>query len=264
MEENIIFSVRMPDHCTVESVYYGSGTLCISSQVGCNVRCPFCLSGTKGLFRDLTCDELKLQLFNARDKGLAIKRVTLSGIGEPLHNWKNVLAFMEFCDHEKTPLSLTTIGAPLKNLDQLFQLPHNGLMLSLHAGTVGTHRKMVPGGPPFEGLWDVLRYHYNNMSRRKRKKIGINYLLIQRVNDSIDELERLLMLLKPFPELTLHLLGCNSNSGSSLVSPGTSGFDAAYTFLRSGFSNVRRNNRWRRQKNGGCGTLLACTESFPR
>jgi len=249
--------VQLPDHCTVEAVYYGSGTLCISSQVGCKVRCPFCLSGREGFFRNLSCDELILQVHSAWEKGLIVNRVTLSGVGEPLHNWKNILLFLTFCRQKQIPVSLTTIGSPLKNLDELFKIPHNGLMLSIHAGTAVTHRKLVPAGPSFEGLWDVVANNLDNMSQRKRRKIGINYLLIQGINDSTSELENLLARVRPYPELTLHLLGCNSTPSSSFFSPAENDFTATYGYLRAAFPNVRRNNRWRRQREGGCGTLLS-------
>lgn len=246
----------MVDNTTVEAVFYGTGTLCISTQAGCHIGCPFCLSGTRGLFRNLTCDEMILQLAAAKGKGFDIKRVTLSGIGEPLYNLENVLPFIEHCQKHNFPASLTTTGGPLKNFEKILQFPHNGLMISLHAGTAATHRKLIPGGPSFEELWQILTKALKNISRRKRRKIGINYLLLEGINDSTVELDKLSALLQPFSDLTLHLLCCNTAPTHFFRSPSPSRFEAVYHYLRTMLPNVRRSNRWRQQEYGGCGTLL--------
>ena len=255
--QNIKIPVNLRDGCVVESVYYGSGTLCISTQVGCSVGCPFCLSGSKGLSRNLTSHEMIQQIIAAREKGLNVARVTLSGIGEPLHNWENILLLFDYFRTERIPFSITSVGSPLKNLVRLLSMSHNGLMLSLHAGTERVHRRLIPGGAKFTALWGEFSKALDRMSRRRRRKIGINYLLIKGINDSIFELDNLLRLLEPHPDLTLHLLRCNSSNVSHFNSPSVPEFNLAYRYLKSAFPNVRRNNQWRIQNYGGCGTLLA-------
>lgn len=247
----------MGDRSSVEAVYYGTGQLCISTQVGCRVGCPFCLSGAKGFFRNLSHDEMQSQLIAAKDKDLVVQGITLSGIGEPLHNLENVLPFMDDCHRQRMPVSLTTTGSPLENLKKVLLSSHNGVMVSLHAGTPQTHRQLIPGGPSYDDLWESLSQCLHPMSRRKRRKVGINYLLVEGTNDSNRELDRLLALIKPFPELTLHLLTCNPGPCHAFRSPPPSRFNAVYDYLRRAIPNVRRSNHWRRQSQGGCGTLLA-------
>lgn len=255
--DNRKFLVPLSDGLAVEAVWYGSGTLCISSQVGCVVGCPFCASGRGGLRRNLTIEELLLQVETARLRGADPERVTVSGIGEPLHNPTAVAAFIEVCRSQRLPVSLTTTGAPLPVLREFLQLPHNGLMLSLHAGSAPLHRRLIPRGPDFEALWLLLAATLPALPRRRRRKIGINYLLLQGCNDTPGELSALAARLRPLPELTLHLLTCNPVEGSAFVSPAVLDVDAAHAFLVAQGLNVRRPNRWRVSTEGGCGTLLA-------
>lgn len=254
-EKNTKFTLPLEDNLAVEAVYYESGTLCLSSQAGCALGCPFCASGSAGLHRNLSLAEMTAQVETARQRGLHPRRITLSGIGEPLHNLQATLAFLPWCRQQGLEVSLTTTGHPLNRLSEILHLPHNGLMISLHAGTARTHKRVIPGGPPWEELWDLLAGEWAVLSRRRRRKVGINYLLLEGINDSTQELAALVEQLKPFPELTLHLLVCNPVPGSPFRSPSEEGICAAYELLRKAQVNVRRANRWRKMEEGGCGTL---------
>ena len=244
--DNQRFLVPLSDGLQVEAVYYGSGTLCLSSQAGCAVGCPFCASGAKGLLRNLTLEELEKQLAWARFQGIKPRALTLSGIGEPLHNAAVTRDFLLSNQTKGLPVSLTTIGAPLHQLEEFLLLPHNGLMLSLHAGLAATHRRLIPKGPEIAELFALLQSVWPRLSRRRRRKIGINYLLLHGVNDSQEELSALQAQLRPFPELTLHLLSCNPVPGSSYSSPAAAGQDHWYQALVDAGVHVRRPNRWQK------------------
>ncbi len=255
-QTNQILPVPLFDGFHVEAVHYPTGTLCVSSQVGCAIGCPFCASGSQGLFRNLSLEEMQQQVDLASSFGLQPQRITVSGIGEPLHNLRNLLPFISWCRERNLPVSVTTVGHPLDRLEVLLQAPHNGVMLSLHAGSEGLHRRLVPGGPAWEELWNLLREIWPRLSRRRKRKFGLNYLLLQGVNDSADELSRLVELLRPFDRLTLHLLECNRRPDHPWCSPGAEAFAAIYRLLRQNLGNVRRSNLWRRNPTGGCGTLF--------
>lgn len=256
VKANEVFAVPLADGLRVEAVYYGSGTLCISSQAGCAVGCVFCASGSRGLVRNLTLEEMHLQLEEGERRGFHPSRVTLSGIGEPLHNGEAALSFIDSCRRRNLPVSLTTTGSPLSALKEFLDAPHNGLVISLHAAFARTHRLLVPHGPDYRALWRLLRERVPFLPRRKRRKIGINYLLIEGVNDSPRELSRLKTLWRPFPELTLHLLTCNPVPGHAFSSPQPAAVDAIYEFFRRDGLHIRRSNRWRIRADGGCGTLF--------
>ncbi|MEZ4598687.1 MAG: radical SAM protein [Syntrophotaleaceae bacterium] len=253
---NILIPVRLSDGLTVEAVYFGSGTLCLSTQAGCALGCPFCASGARGLLRNLTIGELEKQVEQAREKGIKPLRLTLSGIGEPLHNSDVVIAFLEKCRKNRQSVSVTTTGVDLGALARLLPLDHNGVALSLHAGTAAVHHRLVPHGPPFEQVWDLLQDIWPGLSHRRRKKISVNYLLLQGINDADDEISELVNRLRPFPEMTLHLLQYNKVAGSPFSAPPAERQESIYRALFAAGINVRRANRWRIQPAGGCGTLF--------
>ncbi len=249
------FPVRLADGHQVEAVYFGSGTLCISSQAGCAVGCPFCASGKPGLLRNLSVEEMQLQVAEAGRRGHSPRRFTLSGIGEPLHNPEAAARFIYLSAAGGFPVSLTTTGYPLARLEEFLHLPHNGLMLSLHAGTGAVHRRLVPHGADLEAIWEVLERHWPLLARRRRRKLGVNYLLLAGVNDSPAELQALAGRLSVFPELTLHLLTCNPVPASPFASPPKERIAEIHTLLAQLGINVRRPNPWRVRLEGGCGTL---------
>lgn len=251
------FSVLLEDGCQVEAVWYASGTLCLSTQVGCAVGCPFCASGSTGFIRNLSLDELHLQVEVCRQRGRIPERLTLSGIGEPLHNLSVVSEFLLDARRDLLPVSLTTTGSPLQHLESLLRLPHNGVMLSLHAGTARTHRRLVPRGPDWDELWEILDGLLPRFSRRRRRKLGINYLVFAGINDGQEELAALAERLKGFPDLTLHLLNWNPVATGLWPSPEDEALARLRDRLAADGLNVRLANRWRRQLQGGCGTLLA-------
>lgn len=251
--ENILLAVPLDDGLHVEAVYYGSGTLCLSTQAGCALGCAFCASGARGWRRNLLVEELQRQVELVRELGHAPVRLTLSGIGEPLHNFPVVETFLA---QSSLPVSLTTTGGPLEHLERALALPHNGLMLSLHAGSEAVHRRLLPKAPGLVELRTTVSRGLARLSRRARRRFGVNYLLLAGVNDGPDELDALLRLLQQWPEATLHLLACNPVPGSIFTSPAAEEFAAVHAYLAARHPQVRRPNRWRRQGQGGCGTLV--------
>lgn len=252
---NFKYPVVLNDGFIIEAVYYGSGTLCISSQAGCALACPFCASGSQGLKRQLTAIEMQLQLLQLRQSGREPRRLTISGIGEPLQNWENVRNFMSDCRKQGMGVSVTTTGVAIRHLEELFHLAGNGVMISLHAARPEIHRQLIPKGPDFLQLCAEIDRIYPLLSRRKRRKIGINYLLFKGVNDSETDLLALRRLIQRWPDFTLHLLRYNPVAGMDFHSDPDRMDDWHDTLQEKGIS-VRRPNRWRGSTDGGCGTLF--------
>lgn len=251
---NFKFPITLRDGLVVEAVYYGSGTLCISSQAGCALACPVCASGSQGLKRQLSVSELELQLEQFRQTGCEPQRLTISGIGEPLQNWENVRNFMISCQKQGHGISVTTTGVAMQHLEELITLASNGVMLSLHAATADMHRQLIPKGPDFLQLCNEINRIYPLIARRKRRKLGINYLLLSGINDRPSDLHALLMMMQRWPDFTLHLLRYNPVAGMNFHSdPKT--IDHWHDYLQENGISVRRPNRWRNSANGGCGTL---------
>ena len=251
---NLKFPTTLHDGLVVEAVYYGSGTLCISSQAGCALACPFCASGSRGLKRQLTVAELELQLHQFHQNGIEPQRLTISGIGEPLQNWENVRSFLISRQKQGLGVSVTTTGVALRHLEELITLATNGVMISLHAATADIHRQLIPNGPDFLQLCDEIDRIYPLISRRKRRKLGINYLLLSGINDRLSDLHALQTLMRRWPDFTLHLLRYNPVAGMNFHTDHAK-LDHWHDYLQENGISVRRPNPWRNSAEGGCGTL---------
>jgi 23S rRNA (adenine2503-C2)-methyltransferase len=250
------FLVRLHDGAQVECVLYRADTLCISSQVGCAVRCPFCASGQRGLARGLELAELIGQVEAIRARGVALARVTVSGVGEPLHNHSAVTAFREWCSRERLGMSLTSSGGPLARLKEWLHAPHNGLTLSVHAGTQPVREQLVPNGPPLDPLFEVLAAELPSMTRRRRKKTALAYLLVEGVNDSAAELDAFGARAEPLG-LRVHLYAYNPVQGLGFARVSRERYEAAYQQLTAAGLRVMMSSQARIEANGGCGTLVA-------
>jgi 23S rRNA (adenine2503-C2)-methyltransferase len=252
---NFKYPVVLGDGFIIEAVYYASGTLCISSQAGCALSCPFCASGSQGLERQLTVAEMRLQLLQLRQSGREPRRLTISGIGEPLLNWENARIFLSDCQKQGLGVSVTTTGIAIRHLEELINLAGNGVMISLHAARPETHRQLIPKGPDFLQLCTEIDRIYPLISRRKRRKIGINYLLFTDINDGEADLIALQKLMQRWPDFTLHLLRYNPVAEMDFHSDPDK-MDYWHDYLQEKGISVRRPNRWRNSADGGCGTLF--------
>lgn len=251
------FAMRLRDGAEVEAVLYRGDTLCVSCQVGCAVRCPFCASGAHGLVRPLELDELIAQVERVEALGVALRGVTVSGVGEPLHNAARVERFVSWCRDRATPASLTTSGGPTPKLAAwLRELPHHGLTISVHAGTEPVRARLVPHAPPLDALFSTVAEALPTMSRRRRKKTALAYLLIAGENDSDAELDAFAARAAPL-DLAVHLYAHNQVPTSTMRGPDRARYEAAYARLSAAGLVVRMSSRARVEANGGCGTLVA-------
>jgi len=257
---NTRFRVDLADGTAVEAVHYRGDTLCISSQVGCAVRCPFCASGAQGLLRQLTFEELWGQVEAVQQRGLRVERVTVSGVGEPLHNHQAVRALVLRCREQRMGPSLTTSGGPIERLREWLELPHNGLTISVHAGTEATRARMVPKGPPLAALFGCLREELPRLSRSRRKKVALAYLLVAGGNDGGNDGDQDL---QAFSEQALplgvqvHLYAHNAVPTSEHRSVSRARYEEVYAALVARGLKVRMSSQARVEANGGCGTLVA-------
>ncbi|MGE0788148.1 MAG: radical SAM protein [Sandaracinaceae bacterium] len=253
-EWNRRFVVEVDGGARVEAVLYRGDSLCVSTQVGCAVGCPFCASGANGLTRPLSLDELIGQVEAVRSQA-SFDRVTLSGVGEPLH-CPGTLAFIAWCRRERLAPSVTTSGGPIEKLRDLLRAPHNGITVSVHAGTEATRARAVPRGPSLEALFAALTEELPRMSRSRRKKVAVAYLVIRDLNDASDELDAFAARAEPLG-LRTHLYAYNPVPTSAHQPVGRASYEAAYERLRARGLNVRMSSQARVEANGGCGTLVA-------
>ncbi|MGK0220107.1 MAG: 23S rRNA (adenine2503-C2)-methyltransferase [Planctomycetota bacterium] len=188
---------RMPDGRAVEAVLLDPASLCISSQVGCAVGCGFCKTGTFGLDRQLTTDEILAQVVVAR-RVRPVRRVLFMGMGEPGHNLSHVLEAIaclgvEGCIGHKD-LVFSTVGDP-KIFDALREnAVQPALALSLHTTFDERRRELLPRAPEV-GARKLLEAALD-YGQATGHPLQLQWTLLAGINDGDDELERLIGWLK--------------------------------------------------------------------
>lgn len=207
LDGTIKYLWRLGDGNCVETVlmrYKHGNTVCVSSQVGCNMGCVFCASTLGGKVRDLTPTEILDQvIFTEKDSGEAVSNIVMMGIGEPLDNFDHVLRFLTLVNDPDglnigmRHISLSTCGL-VKKIDKLAQL---GLQLtlsvSLHAPDDETRSKLMPVNRSVgvDTLMETCRRYFETTGRR----VSYEYAMIDGVNDGDEQADRLAKLLRGQP-----------------------------------------------------------------
>jgi 23S rRNA (adenine2503-C2)-methyltransferase len=205
-------------------------TLCVSTQVGCRVRCRFCRSGDAGFRRNLHASEIVGQLVVARGLGARVGRVVFMGIGEPLDNEEmlhgsiRILSDPEGAALTTRRLVVSTFGRPgaLARLGEAFG-GRVGLAVSLHAADPELRARLVGKGraaQPGEVLAAARAYPLP-----ARERVTVEVVLVGGLNDSIaaaDELASALAGLR----CRVNLIPLNPFEGLAMVPPGGTAVEA--------------------------------------
>lgn len=219
------YLLKMHDGKEIETVYIPTvsrGTLCISSQVGCNMACTFCHTGTQRMVRNLTSSEIVAQVMLVKDilndfgtplvddedeieddlnitdtnpSKRRISNVVYMGMGEPLQNYKEVVKSIKVMNHQeglsisRRKITVSTCGIIPKIKELYKDIPVN-LSISLHAPNNALRASIMPinNQYPIEELIKVAKEYYENSNA---KRITFVYLMIKGVNDSKEYLEEL-------------------------------------------------------------------------
>ena len=182
-------------------------TICVSTQVGCNMGCVFCASGIGGKRRDLTPGEILGQVAAAqRDIGRRISGVVMMGIGEPLDNYQAVMRFLSEItskENEKHGLcigarhiSLSTCGLCDRIADLAGERYEITLSISLHAADDETRKTLMPVARRWS--LDELLTSCRDYFDRTHRRISFEYTLVPGKNDSPGEAGKLAALLKKY------------------------------------------------------------------
>jgi 23S rRNA (adenine2503-C2)-methyltransferase len=173
----------------------GRTSLCVSSQVGCAVRCRFCATGQMGVAIDLTRDEILDQLVRAnhllRDEGRAIRNVVFMGMGEPLLNEVEVYRAIEVLlspggfDLSPSRVLVSTVGIPDAMVRCAERFPRLGMALSLHSARQAKRESLIPLARRYP--LDSLRRAIEQVTAIQRRPLMVEYLLLEGVNDTDDD-----------------------------------------------------------------------------
>lgn len=222
------FLLRLSDGKLIESVYIPdtpSQTFCLSTQVGCAMKCAFCLTGKMGIDRNLTAGEIVGQVrVLARELNMLDTRfnIVLMGMGEPLHNYDNTMKALRMLadEHgfEVSPrrVTLSTVGV-LPALEKLATEPlMPNLAISLHSTTEEQRDLLVPINRKY-GIEELLAT-CRKFPLKRRERITFEYVMLRGVNDSPEDARRLVRLLAGI-KAKVNLLPLNEAAGIPFERP---------------------------------------------
>ena len=250
---------KLKDDNNIEAVLmkhdYGN-SLCISSQIGCNMGCTFCESGKIKKIRDLEPSEMVLQLLEAeKDLNLRISHVVIMGIGEPFDNFDNVMKFIDIINHPKglsigaRHITVSTIGIIPKIKDFMNYDKQVNLAISLNAPNNELRNKLMPINKVYnlEELIKVLKEYIIKTNRR----ITFEYVLLNNINDSLENAIELCNLLKGM-NCYVNLIPYNKTSSNYEKSKKQINF---YDTLKKNKINVTIRREFGKKINAACGQL---------
>ncbi|MGM0522509.1 MAG: 23S rRNA (adenine(2503)-C(2))-methyltransferase RlmN [Bacillota bacterium] len=205
----IKFLFKLSDGNLIETVLmrfsYGL-SVCVTTQVGCNIGCTFCASGLLKKNRDLTSGEIVEQIMKVqhaldeKGKDERVSHIVVMGIGEPFDNYDHTMAFLRIVNDQKglsigaRHITVSTSGLAPKIKDFADENLQVNLAVSLHAPNdeLRTSIMKINRAFPIQKLMDSIDYYLKTTNRR----ITFEYILLKDVNDHVKEAKQLAKLLK--------------------------------------------------------------------
>lgn len=205
----IKFLFELEDGNLIETVlmsfHYGL-SVCVTTQVGCNIGCSFCASGLLKKNRDLNSGEIVGQIMqvqkflDSRGKDERVSHIVVMGIGEPFDNYTNLMNFLRVVNDPRglaigaRHITVSTSGLAHKIYDFADENLQVNLALSLHAPNdeLRTRIMKVNKAFPIAQLMEALDYYLKKSNRR----VTIEYILLRDVNDHEEEALELAKLLE--------------------------------------------------------------------
>ena len=259
------FLLELEDGRRIESVFIPdtpSQTFCVSTQVGCAMKCGFCLTGKMGLVRNLTAGEIAGQVrVLARELGLRDTRfnIVLMGMGEPLHNYDNTMKALRMLADthglavNPRRVTLSTVGV-LPALDRLAIEPlMPNLAISLHATTEDQREALVPVNRKC-GLIEILDA-CRRFPLKRRNRITFEYVLLRDVNDTPEDARRLVRLLGSI-KCKVNLIPLNEAAGIAFQRPSDARIDRFAKILADHHTLVSVRKSRGRDIRAACGQLI--------
>ncbi len=197
IDGTVKYLYEMNDGNTVETVlmkYKYGYSICISSQIGCDMGCSFCASTIDGCARSLRASEMLAQIYTAqRELGIRVSHIVLMGMGEPLLNYDNMRRFLDIITGEDGTnisarhISVSTCGIVPKIYDMIEWRPQFTLSVSLHAPNDEIRNRIMP----VNRRWnvEVLLQACRDYIAVTNRRISFEYAMMSGINDT-DECAR--------------------------------------------------------------------------
>jgi len=220
------FLFRVGEKLSVETVLIPSGernTLCVSSEVGCNMACNFCYTGTQKLKRRLTADEIVgqfLRVSHLLPENVKISNIVYMGMGEPLDNTDAVLKSIDIL-HAPLGINLSLKKITVSTSGIVSKIPlltQSGVRLavSLNASEDETRNKIMPINLKWniKTLLEACRQH----AIGTKDKVTLEYVLLKGINDSLEDARRVYEITKNVPS-KINIIPFNEHPGAPYKKP---------------------------------------------
>lgn len=255
---------KLKDGNLIESVlmYHNYGiSLCVSSQVGCNMGCKFCESGRLKKVRNLETYEIVEQLLliesDTKDR---ITHVVVMGIGEPFDNYDNVMNFIRIITSNKgidlgsRHITISTCGV-IPGIEKFMQeFKQVNLAISLHAPNDEIRNKIMPISKVYKlsDLMNTLKKYQNTTNRR----ITFEYIMLENINDSAECAKELANLIKNINGY-VNLIPYNETENIEFKRTKKVQILAFYDILKKSGINVTIRKEFGGKVDAACGQLRA-------
>jgi 23S rRNA (adenine-C8)-methyltransferase len=205
----------LQDKQSVEAVWMkfrdsGHTSLCISSQVGCALKCAFCSTGAVGFKRQLSSDEIVDQVLYFLKSGKSVDSISFMGMGEALQNprvFSALRILTKMMNISPRRINVSTVGI-IPGIERMTkEFPNVNLAFSLHSPFDDQRSDIVPANRsyPLNHILPVLRAHVE----KTRRKLMIAYLVLPGINDSLDHAKKLVEIFHDMPSSIRYLFHLN-------------------------------------------------------
>ena len=268
-EDNLVkkYLFELIDGERIESVVmfhdYGI-SVCVSSQVGCNMSCAFCESGRLKKRRNLEAYEIVEQiLLIEQDIGKRISHIVVMGIGEPFDNYDNVMRFVKIVNDNKgidigsRHITISTCGIVPGIYKFMNEEGQVNLAISLHAPNDEIRNKIMPISKRYklEELMEAIKKYISVTNRR----VTFEYIMLDNINDSTLCAMELSELLKGI-NCYVNLIPYNETENISFKRSKNSQIMKFYDILKKNSINVTIRKEFGSKVDAACGQLRASKE----
>ncbi len=268
--QKFLFDVK--DGNSVEAVLIPSDgrlTLCISSEVGCNMACKFCYTGKQKLKRRLEAHEIVGQFMQVTDlispQGQRISNIVFMGMGEPLDNSDNVFKSIETLHDtwgmniSKRKITVSTSGV----VPEMWKVAHHKVRLavSLNASNDDVRTQVMPINKryPIKDLFAACREYYQATGDR----ITFEYVMLKGVTDSVEQARELHNLTKSIP-CKINIIPFNEHPGADYTRPSDEQIELFHSELMRLGSHVLLRRTMGRDIFAACGQLTSEFDNKPK
>lgn len=260
-DNSVKYLFRSEDGKEFETVYIPDNkrnTVCVSTQSGCRMGCSFCTTRRYGFRGNLTAGEIVNQILAIPQAG-KVTHVVFMGMGEPMDNLENVLKACRIITAEwglaisSRNVTVSTVGI-MPGVEQFLQRSDCNLTLSLYSPFSEERREIVPveNQYPVQEIIEIMK----NFPLKKKRRLGLAYVMIKNLNDTDSHLEELKSIIKG-SKIRVNLLSYHpGNNDKNCSSPAERMQFFKHNLIISGISASIRKSRGA-DISAACGLLAA-------